>query len=104
SGIFDFGSTRWIGIDPAALNHAGGGEYLRTMADGRDGLVAVGELSDQLDDPRIHSKILRGPSAGNRERVVVPFSDVPKRRVQDEVVSGLFRVRRITSESVCGGI
>ena len=50
AGELDLGFAGGIGADAAAFDDAGGGEELRAVADGGDGLFGCGEVLDDGED------------------------------------------------------
>src|ERR1017187_2079041 len=78
-------SARWVCIDPAALEHAGGSENLRGVADGGDGLARRVEVPDDGQDLVVQPQVLRRAPAGNDQRVVISGLDVREGGVEREV-------------------
>jgi hypothetical protein len=73
------------------------------VADGRDGLVLVGEVADDLDQALIEAEVLGRAPAGDAERVVLRLVDVVEGGVEREVVATLLRVRLVALEVMDGG-
>src|ERR1700723_3063127 len=92
AGEFDFGCAGGIGVDALAGDDTGGGEDLRAVAEGGDGLVGFGEVTDDVEDFGIEAEILGRATAGDDEAVVVLVVDIGKGGVEDEVVATFFGV------------
>src|ERR1035437_6119861 len=96
-------SARRVRADLAALEHAGGSENLRCVADGGDGLARRIEVPDDGQDLLVQSQVLRRAPAGVDQRVVIIGLDLREGRVEREVVAALFRVGLIALEVVDRG-
>src|ERR1017187_3245584 len=85
-------SARRGRADLAALEHAGGSENLRGVADGGDGLARRVEVPDDCQDLVVQPQVLRRATAGKHQRVVIGGLDLREGGVEGEVVAALFRV------------
>src|ERR1700734_2583586 len=102
AGGSDFGTYCWIATARFPLQHAGGGENLRGVADGGDGLIAVRKMAHYFKHARVEPEILRRAAAGNHERVVIARANFVKGRIQSEIVTALLAISLVSLEVVDG--
>ncbi|MNC34912.1 hypothetical protein D3C75_833700 [compost metagenome] len=81
-----------VGATGSAFQHAGGGQQLRTMANGGNGLACGVKGLHQLDDLRVQAQILWRSAAGDQQGVVVCFSGCRKIGVQGETMTRFLTV------------
>src|SRR5258708_32757184 len=103
AGLGAGGAHGGIGAALFTSEHAGGGEDLSGVADGRDGFVGFGKVMDDFDDARIEAKVFGSAAAGEHEGVVVFGLDLVKRGIESEIVAALFGVRLVALEIMDGG-
>ena len=99
----DFGGAGGIGIQPAALEYAGRGKQLGTVAEGGDGFAGLVEVADDVEDFGIEAEILRSASAGDDQGIVSGWIYLIKRRVEAEVVATFLGVGLVAFKVVDGG-
>ena len=81
-----------------SLDHAGGGENLRTVA-----IAAIGLLASQRpydgEHTLVEPQVFWRRPPGNHQRVVVGWVDVGEVKVEPEIVARLFGVGLMPSKS-----
>ncbi len=66
----DIGRNGRITAAGFALQHVGGGQQLRRVADRGDRFIGGGEVAHDIEHARIQADVLGSPPAGNHKRVV----------------------------------
>src|SRR3979490_1397126 len=79
-------SHRWICAALSSLQYAGGGKYLRSVADGSDGFLGLVEVAHNFEDARIQPDVLGSPPAGKDQCIVIFGLDLVERGIQWKVV------------------
>ena len=103
AGKIDIGTHGGIGRGGVALEHAGGGEDLRAVADRGDGLAVGEELAHDLEHARIEADVLRSAPAGDVEAGVVLGIDSIEISREGEVVPAELGIGLLAEEVVDGG-
>jgi len=97
------GAGGGVGAAFFSFEDSGGGENLRSVADGGDGFIGLREMVDDFDDSGVDAEIFGRAASGNHESVVVFRFDAIEFGVEREIVAALFRVGLIALEVVNAG-
>src|SRR5579862_5463171 len=88
----------WITAHLPALHDSGRREDLRSMTNGRNGLVLPGEVADHLQHLWIKPQVFRSAAPRQHKAVIIFWPDFGKSRVQSEVVPALLGVGLVAFE------
>src|SRR5271157_611621 len=73
------------------------------MTDGGNRFAGFREMTDDFENARVESEVLRRPATGNDERVVIVGPNLVEGRIQSEIVASLLAVGLVTLEIVNSG-
>jgi len=92
------GAGGGVGAAFFSFEDSGGGENLRSVADGGDGFIGLREMVDDFDDSGVDAEIFWRAASGNHESVVVFRFDAIEFGVEREIVAALFSVSLVAFE------